>query len=252
MDTFSTPHSASYIAQRPLEGADPAVAPPKRPRGRPPKTSDERDDGNRRQALLSAAAKLFRTQGFDATTTRDIAAAVGMHSGSPFYHFKSKGDLLFAVMEEGMRAAIARQSTALDALNSAAPMLLNSELSTPVQTVQKALLAALVRNHLDILLGPDADFIPVMLYEWRSLNPRQRKQITLIKDEYEAVWTPVLLALHAAGRLGCEVKLARLMIFGALNWTAQWYDPRKVTQGGASLDDLATAAIALFLNKDSA
>ena len=41
---------------------DDALAPPpdraaqtKRPRGRPPKTVDERDDGNRRQALLSAA-----------------------------------------------------------------------------------------------------------------------------------------------------------------------------------------------------
>lgn len=248
MDKSSTPHTA----QRPFEDTSSGVAPPKRPRGRPPKTSEERDDGNRRQALLSAAAKLFRTQGFDATTTRDIAAAVGMHSGSPFYHFKSKSALLFAVMEEGMRAAIARQSAALQTRSLAASALLNSELLTPIHGAQDALLAVLVRNHLDILLGPDADFIPVMLYEWRSLNPRQRKQITLIKDEYEAVWTPVLLALHAAGRLGCEVKLARLMIFGALNWTAQWYDPRKVPQGGASLDDLTTAAIALFLNKDTA
>ena len=40
--------------------------------------------------LLKAAARLFRRKGFDATTTRDIAAAVGMHAGSPFYHFKSK------------------------------------------------------------------------------------------------------------------------------------------------------------------
>ncbi len=248
MDKSSTPHTA----QRTLEDTGSGVTLPKRPRGRPPKTSDERDDGNRRQALLSAAAKLFRTQGFDATTTRDIAAAVGMHSGSPFYHFKSKSALLFAVIEEGMRAAIARQSAALQALSSGTSMLLNSELSTPIHHAPEALLAVLVRNHLDILLGPDADFIPVMLYEWRSLNPRQRKQITFIKDEYESVWTPVLLALHAAGRLGCEVKLARLMIFGALNWTAQWYDPRQATQGGASLDDLTTAAIALFLNKDTA
>ena len=247
MDKSSTPHTA----QRPLEDTGSSVALPKRPRGRPPKTSDERDDGNRRQALLSAAAKLFRTQGFDATTTRDIAAAVGMHSGSPFYHFKSKSALLFAVMEEGMRAAIARQSAALQALSSMTPVLLNSERPKAVHGAQDALLAALVRNHLDILLGPDADFIPVMLYEWRSLNLRQRKQITLIKDEYESVWTPVLLALHAVGRLGCEVRIARLMIFGALNWTAQWYDPRKATQGGVSLDDLATAAVALFLHKET-
>jgi hypothetical protein len=54
---------------------------------------------------------------------------------------------------------------------------------------------------------------------------------------------PVLDALHASGKLKADVKLARLLIFGALNWSAQWYDRRK----GASLDQLADAALALFI-----
>src|SRR5215204_5262941 len=90
-----------------------STAPAKRPRGRPRKTLDERDDGNRRRALILGAARLFRRQGFDATSTRDIAAAAGMQSGSPFYHFKSKQALLFAVMEEGMRSALDRQRAVL-------------------------------------------------------------------------------------------------------------------------------------------
>src|SRR2546425_269542 len=56
----------------------PPTAALKRARGRPRKTLDERDEGNRRQQLLKAAARLFRRKGFDATSTRDIAAAVGM------------------------------------------------------------------------------------------------------------------------------------------------------------------------------
>jgi AcrR family transcriptional regulator len=63
----------------------PALA--KRPRGRPRKTAEELDDGNRRRELLHSAARLFRRKGFHATSTRDIAAAAGMQSGSPFYHF---------------------------------------------------------------------------------------------------------------------------------------------------------------------
>src|SRR5512140_623903 len=94
---------------------------PRRPRGRPPKTGAEVGDGNRRAELLRSAARLFRRKGFDATSTRDIAAAVGMRSGSPFYHFKSKGDLLFAVMQEGMRSAIARQHQALSLAQAALP-----------------------------------------------------------------------------------------------------------------------------------
>jgi hypothetical protein len=54
----------------------------------------------------------------------------------------------------------------------------------------------------------------------------------------------VLESLHASGRLRADVKLARLLVFGALNWSAQWYDRRK----GASLDDLADAALALFIH----
>ena len=54
---------------------------------------------------------------------------------------------------------------------------------------------------------------------------------------------PVLQALHDAGRLKADVKLARLFIFGALNWSAQWYDRRRE----ASLDALADAALALFI-----
>ena len=206
----------------------------KRPRGRPRKTMQDRDDGNRRGELLRSAAKLFRRKGFDATSTRDIAAAVGMQSGSPFYHFKSKGALLYAVMEEGMRTAIERQAQALDragieALESAAR------------------LRVLIRNHFDVLLGPGSDFIPVMLYEARSITPRQRASLAELQSEYEAPWVPVLEALRRSGRLKAEVKLARLLIFGALNWSAQWYDRRK----GASLDELTDAALQLFIGEAS-
>ncbi|MFP5486440.1 MAG: TetR/AcrR family transcriptional regulator, partial [Gammaproteobacteria bacterium] len=67
---------------------EPLAVPAARPRGRPRKAPEARDDGNRRQLIIDSAARLFRTQGFDATSTRDIAAAADMRSGSPFYHFE--------------------------------------------------------------------------------------------------------------------------------------------------------------------
>ncbi|MEI8155806.1 MAG: TetR/AcrR family transcriptional regulator [Burkholderiales bacterium] len=203
----------------------------KRPRGRPRKTVDERDDGNRRVALLTAAASLFRRQGFAATTTRDIAAAAGMQSGSPFYHFKSKDALLFAVMESGMHAALARQRSAVQAPGHA---------GLPAH----AQLRQLVQVHFDVLLGPGNDFVPVMLYESRSLPARQRKLLAQLISEYESLWTPVLNALRDSGQLRAPVGLARLLILGALNWSVQWFDPKK----GASVQDLTDAATALFLN----
>ena len=210
----------------------PSTSPaPRRPRGRPRKTLDERDEGNRRQDLLKAAARLFRRKGFAATTTRDIASAVGMHAGSPFYHFKSKGALLHAVMEEGMRAALARQALALQAD------------ADPAATLRR-----LIRSHFDTLLGPGRDFIPVMLYEGRSLNSRQRAAIARLQREYEAAWVPVLAALAIEGKLKADTGIARLLIFGALNWSVQWFDPKK----RASLDEVTDAAMALFIQEERA
>jgi len=208
---------------------------PRRARGRPRKTADERDDGNRRQALLHAAAKLFRHQGFAGSSTRDIAAAAGMQSGSPFYHFENKSALLVAVMREGMEHAVQRQASALAMAERAGV------------AAARAGLRVLVRSHLEVLLGPDSDFIPVMLYEWRSLSPAERTEINRIKARYEDAWVPVLKALHRSGELRGDPGLARLMLFGALNWSVQWYDPSR----RASLDDLTDTTLQLFL-KDPA
>ncbi len=186
------------------------------------------------------AARLFRSQGFDATSTRDIAAAAGMRSGSPFYHFESKEALLTAVMLEGMERALQRQA---DAMAQAA---LDAQHRQQVLTARECL-RVLVRNHFDVLVGPESDFIPVMLYEWRSLSPSERSAVKALKDRYETVWVPVLDALHASGELSGDVRLARLLVFGALNWTAQWYRQNE----RASLDALTDTALQLFL-KDKA
>jgi AcrR family transcriptional regulator len=214
----------------------------KRPRGRPRKTEGERDDGNRRQELLTAAARLFRRQGYDATSTRDVAAAVGMHSGSPFYHFKSKDALLYAVMEEGMHAAIARQARALRGAEPDSGEASGAAFAASEPLVQ---IRRLIRAHFDTLLGPGNDFVPVMLYEHRSLSARQRASLAKLQVAYESAWTPVLEALHASGQLRAPVKLSRLLILGALNWSVQWFDPKK----GASLDELTDAAMALFFKE---
>ena len=201
----------------------------RRPRGRPPKPPEAQDEGNRRQQLLHAAARLFREKGFAATTTRDIAAAAGMRAGSPFYHFANKAALLFAVMEQGMHAALRLQAAALQAV--------------PPGVAPEAVLRTLVRAHFDVLLGPGSDFIPVMLYEWRSLEPAQQACIAKLQRDYEGAWAEVLQSLAAAGLIRADARVARLMMLGALNWSVQWYKPGQ----GATLEQLCDQAMQLFI-----
>ena len=54
---------------------------------------------SKREALAAAAAELFWTKGFDATSIADIAARSGVPVGNVYYYYKTKGDLALAVAE---------------------------------------------------------------------------------------------------------------------------------------------------------
>jgi len=187
---------------------------------------------NRRGDLVRAAAQLFREKGFDGTTIRDIARAVGMQSGSPFYHFANKHELLMAVMEEGLRQGLER-----------AHSVIADEALPPTQRFER-----LVRTHYGILHDTGSDFIPVMLYDWRSLPAQYKRRIIELKDRYDAIWQVTLDELHAQGLLRADAKLARLMILGAINFSATWYRADAAALRHVDLDELAEQTVALVLH----
>ncbi|SCL88406.1 TetR/AcrR family transcriptional regulator [Sporanaerobacter sp. PP17-6a] len=53
----------------------------------------------RKNEILDAADELFRQKGFDATSTNDILEKVGIARGTLYYHFKSKEDIMNALIE---------------------------------------------------------------------------------------------------------------------------------------------------------
>jgi TetR/AcrR family transcriptional regulator len=64
-------------------------------RGRPAGGSTEAT----KEAILLAAEALFGEVGFDASSTREIAEKCGLNKALIHYHFKSKDDLLAAVLD---------------------------------------------------------------------------------------------------------------------------------------------------------
>jgi hypothetical protein len=100
-----------------------------------------------------------------------------------------------------------------------------------------------VRTHLENLLGPGQDFIPVLLYDWRSLEASQRRRVIAPQKRYEQVWTDVITELQASGDWARPTRVDRLLMFGALNWIAHWY------RGGGvlSLDQLTDECVRFFL-----
>lgn len=64
----------------------------------------------RKNEILDAAERLFETKGFDATSTTDILNEVGIARGTLYYHFRSKEDILDALIERITRTLTARAS----------------------------------------------------------------------------------------------------------------------------------------------
>jgi AcrR family transcriptional regulator len=65
-----------------------------------------------RQRILDAAVQLFRTRGYESTTTRDIAEASGTATGTLFNYFATKEAIVAVLAEEALgkaRAAFERQ-----------------------------------------------------------------------------------------------------------------------------------------------
>lgn len=210
-----------------MQDTDTIAVPAVKKRGRPLKG----ESGGLRAQLIEKSALLFRTKGYDNTTVRDIAAAAGVQAGSWFYHFKSKQDILAAIMEQGLEQALAEVERI-------------GQQPLPACTI----LHQLVEAHLHTLLAPDQHDIAVLLYEWRSLDEPSRSRVVALKDRYEAVWDRAIAALHQSGDWAVPSAFDRLLIFGALNWTVQWYKPGS----GADVPELASQAMRFILRTPAA
>ena len=186
------------------------------------------DPDSARGKLLQTAAHLFRNKGFERTTVRDLASAVGIQSGSIFHHFKSKDEILRAVMEETIH-----YNTAL--------MRASLEEATNVRERVRAL----IRCELQSIMGGSGEAMAVLVYEWRSLSEDGQAKVLALRDIYEDLWLQVLGEAKDAGFIRGDVFITRRFLTGALSWTTTWYR----ADGSMNLDQLADEALTLVLEE---
>jgi len=187
------------------------------------------DPQSARGKLLHVSAHLFRNKGYERTTVRDLAAAVGIQSGSIFHHFKSKDEILRSVMEETIVYNTALMRAAL----------------LDVDTVRERVLA-LIRCELQSIMGGSGEAMAVLVYEWRSLSAEGQARVLALRDIYEQLWLQVLGEAKAAGYIKGDVCVTRRFLTGALSWTTTWFR----TQGSMSLNELADEALMMTLKSD--
>ena len=62
----------------------------------------------RRNEILDVAERLFVTKGFDQTSITDILNEIGIARGTLYYHFKSKEDILDAIISRITKKLVAQ------------------------------------------------------------------------------------------------------------------------------------------------
>jgi AcrR family transcriptional regulator len=178
---------------------------------------------NKRRALLDAAAKCFGRRGFEGTSMRDIAAEVGMLSGSMYYHFASKDELLLAVHQQGVQHI----KDAVERVVLGAPQ-------NPWDRLEEACV-----GHLEALLGGN-DYAQIVTPQFTHTLPlKLRNKLIEQRDAYEQMFAALVDAVALPRSV--SARYLRLSLLGSLNWTLTWYHP-----GGDSPAQIARKMLQLF------
>lgn len=137
-----------------------------------------RPRGNRREAIIAAAAELFSEHSFAGTGVSDIAAAVGITGGAVYRHFDSKHDVLQAIVQRAVEQVVGQVDEIV-------------EESTSVSDRLDALVANLVRAVID-----NRSLCAVMWHEVRHLDGEMREFIDRAHRLHVAEWAHALSVLR--------------------------------------------------------
>ena len=128
--------------------------------------------------------------------------ASGVLSGSLYYHFPSKEDLLFTVHQESLTAMRREVEAAI------------GEVTEPWARLEEAIVA-----HCRILLG--GSVTRAILTPPRYYNLQGVRKLVRQRDEYELIFARLIDELPL--KPDCDRHAFRLSMLGAMNWTVFWF-----------------------------
>jgi len=161
---------------------------------------------HRRDAILRAAAKLFRERGFADTGMRDIAQAADLSAANLYHYFDGKHDLLVYCQERAL-------DRMLDAVAATRRV-------SPAAERLRLVLTAHLHTILDEIEGATAHL------QLESLPPPMRAGLVKKRDQYEQALRRLLAEGIRSGEfVDTDPAIVARAMLGAMNWTVTWFRP---------------------------
>lgn len=177
-----------------------------------------------RGRILDAAAYVLSRQGYAGTRLSDVAQRANIQTPAIYYYFVSRDDLIEEVMACGLAdmrehlkstlATLPPDTAAIDRILAAAEAHLRHELEISDYTT------ASIRNH-------------------GQIPERLRIRADQEGNSYGAIWRQLFDDAARTGALRTDVdpRISQMLVMGALNWAAEWWDPSRTP-----LDAIVSAA----------
>lgn len=180
------------------------------------KKSAPRKSDATRQRVLEMTSELFSKSGYEATSMRDIAAAVGMKSGSLYYYYASKEALLAAILNDNIDAHLDKLKKAVAALPDKA-------------TVRKKFDTA-VEESIRII-AEAGDMAVASAQTLSHLQEPELSEQTRHRQAYNQFWRDLIEEGKRTGeiRLDLPDAVASMVIVGAMTFVAEWYEEKRAT-----------------------
>ena len=160
-------------------------------------------------------AHVFLERGFEITSLLDIAEALGISKAGLYYHFRSKQELLAAIINYGHE--ILEQDIQRELADS--------------RSDEEALRRLIHTYALSVTREDDAAFAILAVDDMRSLLPADRAQIARRKRAFLALIRERLDRLATAGKLReVDTATATHTLAGMVLWLPKWFrQPGRLT-----------------------
>jgi AcrR family transcriptional regulator len=167
-----------------------------------------------RERILDAAAHVLSRKGYAGTRLTDVAEVAEIQAPAIYYYFPSREDLIEEVMWSGVAHMTEYVQKQLDAL--------------PPETTVMDRIEVAVESHLRYQLEV-SDYTTAAIRNVGQIPESIRLRFTTEANKYGDVWRKLIQDAKNDGELRPELdpRAVRMLVLGALNWAAEWWNPRR-------------------------